>query len=180
MASEKDDSLQVLPPKRSPTAAAVSSRRESSAGPTVSLTAEQFQKLCSTHQPNALSMISHSSCLPSSSSSGISPSTWVFDSGATHHMTSDLSLFTSLSSLSTSISVLTVNGTSMSLAGIGSITTSGLCLSDVYYIPQLTLNLISISQLCASGYVVQFSSTSCYVQDPHSKKLIGTGRREGG
>ncbi|CAB4280065.1 unnamed protein product [Prunus armeniaca] len=72
MASEKDDSLQVLPPKRSPTAAAVSSRRESSAGPTVSLTAEQFQKLCSTHQPNALSMISHSSCLPSSSSSGSS------------------------------------------------------------------------------------------------------------
>ncbi|CAB4310484.1 unnamed protein product [Prunus armeniaca] len=106
MASEKDDSLQVLPPKRSPTVAVVSSRRESSTGPTVSLTAEQFHKLCSTHQPNALSMISHSSGLPSSSSSG----------------------------------------TSMSLAGIGSITTSGLCLSD----------------------------------DPHSKKLIGTGRREGG
>ncbi|CAL2250163.1 unnamed protein product [Prunus armeniaca] len=141
---------------------------------------DSLQKLCSTHQPNALSMISHSLGLPSSSSSGISPSTWIFDSGATHHMTSDLSLFTSLSSLSTSISVLTANGTSMSLAGIGSITTSSICLSDVYYIPQLTLNLISISQLCASGYVVQFSSTSCYVQDPHSKKLIGAGRREGG
>ncbi|CAL2231092.1 unnamed protein product [Prunus armeniaca] len=146
MASENDDSLQVFPPKQSPTAAVVSSRRKSFASPTVSLTAEQFQKLFSTHQPDVLSMISHSSGLPSSSSSGMSPSTWVFDSGAAHHMTSDLSLFTSLSSLSTSISVLTANGTSMSLAGIGSITTSGLCLSN----------------------------------DPHFKKLIGTGRREGG
>ncbi|BBH07273.1 hypothetical protein Prudu_019153 [Prunus dulcis] len=67
---------------------------------------------------------------------------------------------------------------SSSSSGLPSSSSSGLCLSDVYYIPQLTLNLISIIQFCASGYVVQFSFTSCYVQDPHSKKLIGTGRRE--
>ncbi|CAL9025442.1 unnamed protein product [Prunus brigantina] len=110
--NKKSQPQQVFPSKRSPTAAVVSSHCESSASPTVSLIAQQFQKLCSTHQPNALSMISHSSGLPSSSSSGIFPSTWVFDLGATHHMTSDMSLFmffTSLSSLSTSISILIAN-----------------------------------------------------------------------
>lgn len=135
--------------------------------------AEQMQKLLSTHLPNALSVSSIG--LSSSAPSGISPSIWVFDSGATHHMTNDISLFSSISASSFPASALTANGTPMSLAGIGSIVSPRLSLSDVYCIPQLTLNLISISQLCDSGYIVHFSSSSCHVQDPHSKKLIGTG-----
>ena len=51
-------------------------------------------------------------------------------------------------------------------------------LPSVYHIPKLTLNLVSVGQLCDLGYSVSFSSTSCYVQDPHSQKLIGTGRRK--
>ncbi|CAL8092397.1 unnamed protein product [Prunus armeniaca] len=199
MASENDDSLQVFPPKRSPTAAVVSSYRESFASPTMSLTAEQFQKLCSTHQRDVLSMISHSSGLPSSSSSGISPSTWVFDSGATHHMTSDLSLFTSLSSLSTSISVLTANGTSMSLAGIGSITTSGLCLSNdphfkklivtgrrkggLYVLEKLQILALVASSIDLSSFCLSPKSSNFYlwhsrlghVSGSRLKYLVSTG-----
>jgi hypothetical protein len=75
---------------------------------------------------------------------------------------------------------MTADGTPMSLAGIGSVSTPNMSFSDVYYIPDLTLSLASVSQLCDSGYSVMFSSTSCCVHDPHSGRLIGTGRRQGG
>lgn len=75
---------------------------------------------------------------------------------------------------------MTADGTPMPLIGIGSLVTSCLSLPDVYYILSLTLNLVSVSQLCESGYLVYFSSSNCYVQDPRSQRLIGTGRRQGG
>ena len=113
------------------------------------------------------------------SSSGMPSSEWVLDSGASHHMSPDSSSFSSLCP-SPSISVMTADGTPMPLAGIGSIVMPHLFLSVVYHIPKLTLNLASVGQLCDSGNLVTFSSSSCYVQDLQSKKLIGTGRRKGG
>ena len=68
----------------------------------------------------------------------------------------------------------------MPLAGVGFICTPHLSLSYVYCILKLTMNLTSMSQLCGSSYFVQFSSTSCHVQDPQSQRLIRTGRRQGG
>ena len=56
------------------------------------------------------------------SSSGMSHSEWVLDSGASHHMSSDSSSFTSVSPLS-SIPVMTADGTLMPLAGVGSVVT---------------------------------------------------------
>lgn len=56
---------------------------------------EQFQQFL-TSQPHAMSASSHIG-LSSSGSSGISSSLWVLDSGASHHMSPDLSSFVSLS-----------------------------------------------------------------------------------
>ena len=78
------------------------------------------------------------------------------------------------------MSVMSIDGTPMPLAGVGFICTPHLSLSYVYCILKLTMNLTSMSQLCGSGYFVQFSSTSCHVQDPQSQRLIRTGRRQGG
>ena len=111
----------------------------SSFAPDLSLIAEQFQSL------NALSF-SPSVGSFSSSPSGISTSTWVFDFGATHHMSRDSSLFASTYS-PPSVSVLAANCTHMSLAGVGAITSSEISLLDVYYIPQPTLNLISVKSI---------------------------------
>ena len=55
-----------------------------------------------------------------------------------------------------------------------------LSLSNVYHILNLTLNLASIGQLCDSGNLVTFSSSSCFVQDLQSHKVIGTSHRKGG
>ncbi|XP_042426159.1 uncharacterized protein LOC122014028 [Zingiber officinale] len=81
---------------------------------------------------------------------------------------------------SSSASVMTANGTPMPLLGVGSVVTTCLSLSDVYFIPSLTLNLVSVSQLSESGYLISFSLSNCYVQDPQSQKVIGIGRRQGG
>lgn len=67
--------------------------------------------------------------------------------------------------LASSMFVLTVDDTHMSVAGVGSVHTTNLSLCDVYYIPNLTLILDSVSQLCDSGYSVVISSISCHVLD---------------
>ena len=82
----------------------------------------------------------------------------VLDSGASHHMSPDSSSFAFVSLLS-SIPIMTANGTPMPLAGVGSVVTPQLSLSNVYLILNPILNLDSISQLCDSGnYLVTFFS----------------------
>ena len=81
---------------------------------------------------------------------------------------------------SSSIFVMTADGTPMSLAGVGYVVTPNLSLCNVYHILKLMLNLASIGQLCDSGDLVTFSSSSsCYVQDLESQKLIGIDHRKG-
>jgi len=110
----------------------------------------------------------------------MSHSEWVLDSGASHHMSLDSSSFTSVSP-SSSIPVMTADGTPMPLAGVGSVVTPHLSLTNVYLIPNLKLNLASVGQICDSyDYLVMFSGSFCCVQDLHSQKLIGTGHRENG
>jgi hypothetical protein len=77
------------------------------------------------------------------SSSSMSHSEWVLDSGASHHMSPDSSSFTFMSP-SSSIPVMTVDGTLMPLAGVGSIVTPHLSLPNIYLILNLKLNLASI------------------------------------
>ncbi|KAG5524427.1 hypothetical protein RHGRI_031173 [Rhododendron griersonianum] len=58
-------------------------------------------------------------------------------------------------------------------------TSSLLSLPNVFYVPHLSLGLVSISQLSDSGFDILFSSSGSVVQDRVSKKQIGTGRRVG-
>ena len=97
-------------------------------------------------------------------SSSMSSFLWILDSSASHHISPDSSCCTSMSH-SSSVLVMTADGTHMPLAGVGSIVTPNLFLSNVYHILNLTLNLASIGQLCDSGNLVTFSSYCCFVQD---------------
>jgi len=109
-------------------------------------------------QPQATSASSSIGRLPHSSS-GMSHSEWVLDSGASYHMSPDSSSFTSIFP-SPSIPVMTADDTLMPLAGVGSVVTPHLSLPNVYLIPNLKLNLTSLGQICDSGdYLVIFSSS---------------------
>ena len=69
---------------------------------------------------------------------------WYFDSAYCNHMTSDSSLFSSTTSASDIFVIHTVDGSHMHVSHIGHVSTPNISLPNTYFIPQLTLNLISI------------------------------------
>ncbi|KAL8097015.1 hypothetical protein AgCh_030193 [Apium graveolens] len=119
--------------------------------------------------------VSSSTGLLSIGTSSLYSSLWILDSGASHHMSPHWTSFVSFSDDS-SLSIMTADGTPMSLRGVGFVVTPTVSLFDVYYISDLKLNLVLISQICESSYLDSFSSTTCCVMDPRSQKVIGKGR----
>ena len=53
-------------------------------------------------------------------------------------------------------------------------TTGSVVLSDVLVVPCLKTNSISCSQLCRSGFKVQFDNETCQILEENSTKLTGT------
>ena len=94
-------------------------------------------------------------------------------------MTSDSTLFSTQHPVHHSPTIHTADGSPMSVNHIGNISTSHTTLQDTYFIPQLTLNLISVGQLCELGLTVVFSSFGCCVQDPKTGQTLGIGRKIG-
>lgn len=164
------------------TAALVHPSGESVMDSSVDSLAGQFQKFLASQSlsQNMTAPQSQHFAMSAPSISGLNSPLWILDSGASYHMSHDCSSFISMSFDSRSPSILTADGTPLPLTGIGTIQTTHVSLPNVYCIPKLTMNLVSVGQLCDLGYLVHFSSTTCSVQDPNSKKLIGTGRRQGG
>ncbi|KAL5575085.1 hypothetical protein UlMin_016784 [Ulmus minor] len=84
-------------------------------------------------------------------SSLISANVWIIDSGATHHVCHDLSLFDSFDNNHTSTFVLLPTGHSAPISKIGSVRLSpSLVLSKVLYVPSFRYNLLSVSSLTKS------------------------------
>ncbi|GJX06509.1 gag-pol polyprotein [Tanacetum coccineum] len=83
-----------------------------------------------------------------------------------------LSQFISLN-LSSSKSIVTTNGDSMPLEGIGLLDTPSIALSNVYYIPSLTINLASVSKISDSGYDVKSSVFDCSIYDWKTHEVLG-------
>nr|KUM47284.1 hypothetical protein ABT39_MTgene5469 [Picea glauca]QHR91530.1 hypothetical protein Q903MT_gene5565 [Picea sitchensis] len=96
-------------------------------------------------------------------------------------MTSDSSALVHCSSPLSSLSIITADGSPLTVAQIGSVTpisdSSGrLSISNVDHVPRLSMNFLSVSQLADLGYDLLFSSSGCIVQDRHSGRQIGIGR----
>ncbi|KAF3653170.1 hypothetical protein FXO38_06355 [Capsicum annuum] len=114
----------------------------------------------------------------SASSSGTSNSinsTWHLDSGASNHMTGDLSQFSSLSSGVSKHVIHTANGHTLPASGIGSVGN----LSNVLYVPKLKANLVSVGQLVDQNCVVKLSPNVCVVQNLKTGMTMATRRRFG-
>ena len=106
----------------------------------------------------------------------LSSALWIIDSGATHHVSHDKDLFESLSdSLNRSVTLPT--GQNINIKGISQIRLNEyLLLTNVLYIPDFRLNLLSISQLSKDLRCrVMFDQSSCVIQDPIKGLMIGQG-----
>ncbi|KAL5543708.1 hypothetical protein UlMin_007492 [Ulmus minor] len=106
----------------------------------------------------------------------IDKSDWYFDSGCTKHMTGDIRNFYSLDDFGTG-TIVYGNGEISNILGVGQVDITGLPSMDkVCYVDKLTVNLISISQLCDSGYKVLFDEYYCNIYDSN-RKIVEQGYR---
>uniref|UniRef100_A0A2N9HM25 Integrase catalytic domain-containing protein n=1 Tax=Fagus sylvatica TaxID=28930 RepID=A0A2N9HM25_FAGSY len=123
--------------------------------------------------------------IPSSSASnpalsvtpGIS-SEWFLDSACCNHMTDNPHL-TSAHTPPILPTITTADGSAMTVSHVGSISTPNLSVSDVFCVPKLHLNLLSVGQLTELGLNLFFSSRGCLVQDSRTGQIVGTARKVG-
>ena len=67
----------------------------------------------------------------------------------------------------------------MSVSHIGTVSSPNLTTPDTYLVSKLSLNLLSVGQLCKLGLDLHFSNRGVDVQDPLTGKLLGTDHKIG-
>ena len=105
----------------------------------------------------------------------------IIDSGASHHMTGDINLLTNLKSIN-SVAISLPDGGVAWATRYGTQNLGGkLILQQVLYAPQLSITLISVSQLLHDiASCVIFTKQFCVIQDLASRTLIGAGEERDG
>ncbi|XP_070036169.1 uncharacterized protein [Nicotiana tomentosiformis] len=97
---------------------------------------------------------------------------WYLDNACSSHMISDKNLFKEV----TKINGETVKFGSDSrekIFGIDTVPFNNNCdITEVYLVDGLNYNLLSISQLCDSGYEVKFKKTGCAIGDESGKTIL--------
>ena len=67
----------------------------------------------------------------------------------------------------------------MPISHKGTISSPHLSLSDTFHIPKLSLNLLSVGQLCELGKDIVFTDHGVDMQDPQTGQVLGTGHKVG-
>lgn len=101
---------------------------------------------------------------------------WLLDSGASHHMSSSMDMFSYIEPC-TSPPILMGNNTYMKVCGKGSIPMGEGTFDDVLCVPSLTTNLLSIYQITRGeqGKIVEFTLDYVYIRDMENKDVISMG-----
>ncbi|XP_019224674.1 PREDICTED: uncharacterized protein LOC109206313 [Nicotiana attenuata] len=109
--------------------------------------------------------------------SRVEDSTWIIDSGATHHMTPNSSFLTDIKPLVLPYLVTLPNGYKVKVICTGTLTLSSeISLTHVLLVPSFQYNLISLAQLVLQlNCLAYFSSIACVLQGPSLKKPVGLG-----
>ncbi|WP_460992087.1 hypothetical protein, partial [Staphylococcus aureus] len=87
-------------------------------------------------------------------------------------MTPDSFTLSFITPLDSPVSVLTADGTSLSVSGRGPLSNSSFHVPSVAHVPRLTMQLLSAGQITDLGCRVILDSDSCCVQDRHTGALI--------
>ncbi|KAK9666606.1 hypothetical protein RND81_14G197700 [Saponaria officinalis] len=102
---------------------------------------------------------------------------WIMNSGATDHMSSQKHLFRGLKSLPTPVTICLPDGTTKTVVECGNVMlNSEVTLYDVLLVPDFKHNLISVSKLLLhNGLLIEFDATKCVLQAPLSKRAVAFG-----
>ncbi|XP_078429368.1 uncharacterized protein LOC144701428 [Wolffia australiana] len=159
-----------------------------SASDLLTISREEFARMLAPRASTDTSSTSgsHTSHLASTSTSGTallasSLGPWIIDSGASAHMSGTSSLLSQIASLPHPEMVTIADGRVCPVRGKGrSLPTPSLPLSDVLYVPNFPVNLLSISAITKSMFCsVSFFPYHYTFQDLRTGKRIGLGRETG-
>jgi hypothetical protein len=103
----------------------------------------------------------------------------LLDSACCNHMTPHASHFSQKTLLAPSPIIYTADSSHMSISHIGTISSPDLTIPDTYLVLKLSLNLLSVGQLCELGLDLHFSNRGVDVQDPLTGKLLRIDRKIG-
>lgn len=138
---------------------------------------KESAQAASSNIPNNTIVMNYSAvsacCLTSASASASTSSTldWLIDSGASTHICSQRSSFSSLRPLDQPVLINIADGRAIRAISIGDISLDVLCdgswfsmvIRNVLFAPELKMNLISVSRLTADGMVVSFFDNQCRI-----------------
>uniref|UniRef100_A0A2N9F1H5 Reverse transcriptase Ty1/copia-type domain-containing protein n=1 Tax=Fagus sylvatica TaxID=28930 RepID=A0A2N9F1H5_FAGSY len=144
-------------------------------GSTITLTTDQLEDIIA----QALVRAGNAS---SSSTLSVLPgkfSSWLLDSACCNHMTPYPSFFSHTSFVGHAPTIHTANGSIMLVRSIGIVSTSKLSISDVFHMPKLSYNLLSVGQLAELSYRIILDYFGCIVQDPRTGQELRTDRKIG-
>ena len=103
---------------------------------------------------------------------------WIVDSGASEHMTGNISLLHDFHIKNHLSTVRVANGAVAKVLGTGSAyVTSNICLTNVLYVPNLDCNLLSIRRICHDLKChTKFYPYDCEFQDADTGRMIGNAK----
>ena len=107
-----------------------------------------------------------------SSENAGSRATWFMATAACNHMTGNRSLILDLSPVSNRV-VYSGNGSPMEVCGTGSVETPAVVLPDVWYVPELTENLVSVGQLTQLNLSIVFGGGKCTISKTSDGSVVG-------
>lgn len=107
---------------------------------------------------------------------------WIMDSGATDHMTSDLNLLSNVSVVTSDITIKLPTGDVAHISHIRDVKLgNGLILLGVLYVPEFHHNLLSIHKLALDNACqVLFYPTQCIIMSAENREIKGTGILQNG
>ncbi|BBH08832.1 hypothetical protein Prudu_021148 [Prunus dulcis] len=110
---------------------------------------------------------------------------WIADSGASHHMVSDISSLTHVAPCESTEQVIVGNGEGLKIKHIGTTAiacdSTSLRMPSVFHVPQLSANLLSVHQLCNdNNCVISFDASGFVIQDRVTKTILLQGRSNNG
>ena len=120
-------------------------------------------------------------CISNISINACSLSTWIIDSGASHHICISFSWFQSYTEI-TPINIKLPNGNFAIAKSSGTVRFSNeFILENVLYVPNFSINLIAVSKLCHTpNFLLTFNNSKCVIQDQRTMKMIGFANEHGG
>lgn len=108
------------------------------------------------------------------------PSTpaFIINSAASHHLTGNRLLFDRWSFVPVVDTITVGNAYRMEIVGTGSVRRGRITLPGVLYVPALPVNVVSVSQLAAMDYKVEFDHRGFLVKDSLGGEEVGRGSRD--